>query len=72
MNELIRLDAFVSMRDMNVRARSPPHGHHPVWRKMHFGPLFSENTSKHIAIFFKCQLLSDVTTQSTITSSDVL
>ena len=43
---------------------SPPRGQHPAWRKIHFGPLFSENASKNTAILFKCQLLTDVTTQS--------
>ena len=64
MKIIIRLDALVSMRDMSVCARSPPRGQHPAGRKIYFDPLFSENASKNTAIFFKCQLLSDVTTQS--------
>ena len=48
-----------------VCARDPtPRGQHPPGRKIYFDPLFSENASKNTAIFFKCQLLSDVTTQS--------
>ena len=64
MKNIIRLDTLVSMRDMSVRARS--RGQHPAGRKIYlfFDPLFSENASKNTAIFFKCQLLSDVTTQS--------
>ena len=42
----IRLDALVSMRGMNVRARSPPRGQHPAGRKIYFDPLFIENVSK--------------------------
>ena len=64
MKEIIRLDALVSMRDMSLCAQSPPRGHHPAWRKIHFDPLLSGNASKNTAIFFKGQLLSDVITQS--------
>ena len=60
MKKIIRLDALVSMRSMNVRTR----GQHPAGRKIYFDPLFIENASKNTATFFKCQLLSDVTTQS--------
>ena len=42
----------------------PPRGQHPAGRKIYFDPLFSENASKNTAIYFKCQILSDVTTQS--------
>ena len=64
MKKNIRLDALVSMRDMSVHARDPlPRGQHPS-RKIYFDPLFSENASKNTAIFCKCQILSDVTTQS--------
>ena len=62
MKTIIRLDALVSMRDMSARA--PSLGQHPAGKKIYFDPLFSENASKNTAIFFKCQLLSDVTTQS--------
>ena len=62
--KIIRLDAFVSMRDMSVRARSPATWSASCWEKNIFDPLLSENASKNTAIFFKCQLLSDVTTQS--------
>ena len=61
MKKIIRLDALVSMRDMSD---PPPRGQHPAGRKIYFDPLFSENASKITVIFFKCQLLSDVTTQS--------
>ena len=64
MNELIRLDAIVAMRDMDVCARSPRRGQHPVGRKLYFDPLFSENASKNNAFIFKCLILSDVITQS--------
>ena len=65
MKEIIRLHALVSMRDVSVRARDPPpRGQHSAGRKIYFDPLFSENASKYTASFFKCQLLSDVTTQS--------
>ena len=65
MKKIIRLDALVSMHDTSVRARDPPpRGQHPAGRKIYFDPLLSENASKFTAIFFKCQLLSDVTTQS--------
>ena len=61
---IIRLDALVSMRDM--RARAVPR--HVVsillGEKIYFDPRFSENASKNTAIFIKCQFLSDVTTQS--------
>ena len=60
----IRLDALVSMRDMSGRARSPATWSAFCGRKIYFDPLFSEYASKNTAIFFKCQLLSDVTTQS--------
>ena len=59
-----RLDALVSMRDMSVRARSPATWSASCWEKIYFDPLFSGNASKNTAIFFECQLLSDVTTQS--------
>ena len=62
--KLLRLDDLVFMRGMNVRARSPPRGQHPAGRKIYFVPLFIENASKNTAIFFKCQLLSDVIIQS--------
>ena len=62
--KIIRLDALISMRDMSVRAQSPPCSQHPARRKIYFDPLFSENASKTTAIFFKCQILLDVTTQS--------
>ena len=61
MKKIIRLDALVSMRDMSVRARPPPRGQHPAARKIYFVPLVSEIAGKNTAIFFKCQLLSDVT-----------
>ena len=64
MKQIIRLDALVSMRDISVRARPPPRDQHPAGRIIYFDPLFSENASKNTAIFFKCQLLSDATTQS--------
>ena len=71
MKELIRLDALVEMRDMNVRARCPATRSASYWEKIYFDPLFSENASKNTAFLFKCLILSDVTTQSTMKSSDV-
>ena len=62
--KIIRLDALVSMCGMNVRARSPATWSASCWEKIYFDPLFIENASKNTAIFFKCQLLSDFTTQS--------
>ena len=39
--------------DMSVCVRDPPpRGQHPVWRKIYFDPMFSENASKNTAIFF--------------------
>ena len=64
MKELIKLDALVAMRDMDVHARSLPRGQHPVGRKMYFDPLFRENASKNMAFFFKCLILLDVITQN--------
>ena len=61
MKNIVRLDALVSMNDAYD---SPPRGQHLAGRKIYFDPLFSENASKNTAIFFKCQILSDVTTQS--------
>ena len=46
MKELIRLDALVAMRDMNVRARSPATWSASCLKKIYFDPLFSENASK--------------------------
>ena len=43
---------------------APPRGQHSAGRKIYFDPLFSKNAGKNTAIFLKCQLLSDVTTQS--------
>ena len=66
MKKIIRLDALVSMCDMiDACTRDPPPcGQHSAGRKIYFDQLFNENASKNTAIFFKCQLLSDVTTQS--------
>ena len=49
--KIIRLDVLISMRDMSVRARSPPRGQHSAGRKIYFDPLFSENAGKNTAIF---------------------
>ena len=64
MKKIFRLDALNSMCGMNGARDPPPRGQHPAGRKIYFDPLFTVNASKNTAIFFKCQLLSDVTTQS--------
>ena len=62
--ELIRLGAFVAMRDMSCAHDPPPRGQLPVEKKIYFVPLFRENASENTAFFFKCLILLDVTTQS--------
>ena len=69
--KIIRLDVLISMRDMSVRARSPATWSAFCWEKNIFDPLSSENAGKNTAIFLKCQLLSDVTSQSAMTFYDV-
>ena len=60
----IKLDARVPCVTWACVRDPPPRSQHPAGRKIYFDPLFSENSSTNTAIFFKCQLLSDVTTQS--------
>ena len=54
MKEIIRLDALVAIRDMNVRAIPRHVVSILLAEKIFFDPLFSENASKNTAFFFKC------------------